>query len=633
MASRIEDYALIGDCETAALVAKDGSIDWLCWPRFDSAACFSALLGDPSHGRWQITAVPVPGIKVTRRYLPNTLILETEFTSADGQHAAAIVDFMPLRQGRDTSHLVRLVVGKRGQMAMHMELVIRFGYGGWVPWVSRTDAGELVAIAGPDMVVMRTPLQLRGERLTTVGDFVVSAGQQIPFVLTYAPSHLPLPEPIDVDVALGFTAEFWQTWAAKARTTERHSEILTRSLITLKALTYAPHGGIIAAPTTSLPEWIGGPRNWDYRFCWLRDATLTLLSLMNAGYFDEAKAWRDWLMRAAAGSPDQIQIMYGITGTRWLAEREVPWLSGYEGSRPVRIGNAAAGQLQLDVYGEVMDALHHARAGGLQFLAAAWDFQRALLNHLEKVWRDPDDGIWEVRGGRRHFTHSKVMVWVAFQRAIQGAEMFGLEGPVDHWRRLRAEIHEEVCQRGFNTKLGAFSQSYDSDLLDASTLLIPQVGFLPPNDPRVRGTVAAIERKLLRGGLVLRYDTGAVGVDGLPPGEGAFLPVSFWLADAYMMLGRTADAQQLFERLIGLCNDVGLLAEEYDVGSQRQLGNFPQAFSHIALVNTAYNVSHTTKPCEQRSGHARVRAPLQRAAAAHETARMSSPASNLRRSR
>jgi GH15 family glucan-1,4-alpha-glucosidase len=632
MASRIEDYALIGDCETAALVAKDGSIDWLCWPRFDSAACFSALLGDTSHGRWLVAAAPAPGIKVSRRYLPNTLILETEFTSADGKDAAAIVDFMPLRQGRDTSHLVRLVVGKRGQMRMHTELVVRFGYGGWVPWVSRTDAGELVAIAGPDMVVMRTPVELRGEGLKTVGDFIVSAGQQIPFVLTYAPSHLPLPKPIDVDAALGFTAEFWQTWASKARTTERYSEILIRSLITLKALTYAPHGGIIAAPTTSLPEWLGGPRNWDYRFCWLRDATLTLLSLMNAGYFDEAKAWRDWLLRAAAGSPDQIQIMYGITGTRWLAEREVPWLGGYEGSRPVRIGNAAAGQVQLDVYGEVMDALHHARAGGLQYLAAAWDFQRALLDHLEKVWRDPDDGIWEVRGERRHFTHSKVMVWVAFDRAIQSVEMFQLEGPVEHWRRLRAEIHEEVCQRAFNVKLGAFSQSYDSDLLDASTLLIPQVGFLPPTDPRVLGTIAAIERRLLRGGLVLRYDTAAASVDGLPPGEGAFLPVSFWLADAYMMIGRTSDAQQLFERLLGLCNDVGLLAEEYDVGSQRQLGNFPQAFSHIALVNTAYNVSQTTKPCEQRSGHTLVRAPAKRARRSQESVQVSLTAGDLRNS-
>jgi GH15 family glucan-1,4-alpha-glucosidase len=616
MPSRIEDYALIGDCETAALVSKDGSIDWLCWPRFDSGACFSALLGDPSHGRWSIAPAAVGSdIKVSRCYAHNTLILETEFASADGKNAVVLIDFMPLREGRNASHLVRLVVGKRGSMAMRTEWIVRFGYGGWVPWVSRTDAGDLVAIAGPDMVVLRTPVELRGEGLTTVGDFVVSAGQRVAFVLTYAPSHLPLPEPIDVDGALRSTAEFWRAWASIARTTEPYSRIVVRSLITLKALTYAPHGGIIAAPTTSLPEQIGGTRNWDYRFCWLRDATLTLLSLMNAGYYDEARAWRDWLLRAAAGSPEQIQIMYGVTGKRWLAEREVPWLDGYENSKPVRIGNAAADQLQLDVYGEVMDALHHGRAGGIQFLTAAWEFQKSLLDHLETVWRSPDDGIWEVRGERRHFTHSKVMAWVAFDRAVKSVEMFGLPGPVERWRRISAEIHEEVCRRAFNAKLGAFAQSYESDLLDASALLIPQVGFLPPDDARVQGTVAAIERRLLRGGLVLRYDTSATE-DGLPPGEGAFLPSSFWLADAYVLSGRTADAQRLFERLVSLCNDVGLLAEEYDVIGQRQLGNFPQAFSHIALVNTAYNVGHATKPCEQRSGHKRIRASPRRSAVA-----------------
>jgi GH15 family glucan-1,4-alpha-glucosidase len=603
MPSRIEDYALIGDCETAALVSKDSSVDWLCWPRFDSEACFSALLGDANHGRWLIAPAAGTDIQISRRYLHNTLILETEFTSAAG--AVVIIDFMPLRGGKVSSHLVRLVVGKRGSVPMRTEFIVRFGYGGWVPWVSRSEAGDLIAIAGPDLVVLRTPVELRGERLTTVGEFVVSAGQQVPFVLTYAPSHLPLPEPIDVDAALRSTKEFWQAWASAGRTTEQHSEIVTRSLITLKALTYAPHGGIIAAPTTSLPEQLGGSRNWDYRFCWLRDATLTLLSLMNAAYYEEARAWRDWLLRAAAGSPEQIQIMYGVTGKRWLAEREVPWLDGYENSKPVRIGNAAADQLQLDVYGEVVDALYHARVGGLQYLAAAWEFERSLLAHLETVWRTPDDGIWEVRGERRHFTHSKVMAWVAFDRAIRTVETFGLEGPVEHWHRIRAEIHDEVCRRAFNSNLGAFAQAYDSDLLDASTLLIPQVGFLPPDDERVQGTITAIERKLIRGGFVLRYDTGATK-DGLPPGEGAFLPSSFWLADAYVLTGRTADAQRLFERLVGLCNDVGLLAEEYDIDARRLLGNFPQAFSHIALINTAYNIGHATKPCEQRSGHRRL---------------------------
>jgi GH15 family glucan-1,4-alpha-glucosidase len=608
MSSRIEDYALIGDCETAALVAKDGSIDWLCWPRFDSGACFAALLGDANNGRWRIapaTAGMDTSVQVRRRYRGDTLILETEFTTADGS-VVVLIDFMLVRGGRASSHLVRLVVGKRGTVPMRSELTVRFGHGGSVPWVTRSETGDLLAIAGPDMLHLRTPVDLRGEGLTTIGDFAVSAGQRVPFVLTYVPSHLPLPEPVDADDALQSTEEFWRSWASACRSPEQHAEIVTRSLITLKALTYAPTGGIVAAPTTSLPEQLGGPRNWDYRFCWLRDATLTLLALMNTGYYDEARAWRDWLLRAAAGSPAQIQIMYGVAGERWLAEREVPWLGGYENSKPVRIGNAAADQLQLDVYGEVMDALHHARLGGLQDLTAAWEFQRALLAHLETEWRAPDEGIWEVRGGRRHFTYSKVMAWVAFDRGIKTVEAFGLDGPIDRWRRIRAEIHEEVCRRAFNPDLGSFSQAYESDLLDASTLLIPQVGFLPPDDARVRGTVEAIERKLLRGGFVLRYDSAATE-DGLPPGEGAFLPCSFWLADAYVLIGRPADAQRLFERLVGLCNDVGLLAEEYDTRAQRLVGNFPQAFSHIALVNTAHNVAHTTKPCEQRSGSARLR--------------------------
>jgi GH15 family glucan-1,4-alpha-glucosidase len=603
MASRIEDYALIGDCETAALVSKDGSIDWLCWPRFDADACFAALLGNTNNGRWRIAPTADANLRITRRYRPNTLILETEFTAADGE--VLLIDFMPLRGRRASSNLVRLVVGKRGTVPMRSELVVRFGHGGWVPWVMRTETGELQAIAGPDMLVLRTPIELRGEQMTTVGDLTVSAGQRIPFVLTYASSHLPLPEPVDADDALRSTEQFWQSWASTCPRIGRHTEIATRSLITLKALTYAPTGGIVAAPTTSLPEQLGGPRNWDYRFCWLRDATLTLLALMNAGYYDEARAWRDWLLRAAAGSPGQVQIMYGVAGERWLGEREVPWLGGYENAKPVRIGNAAADQLQLDVFGEIMDALHQARIGGLQATAAGWAFQRALVAHLETVWRAPDEGIWEVRGGRQHFTYSKVMAWVAFDRAIKGVEAFGLDGPVDRWRRIRAEIHEEVCRRAFNTNLGAFAQSYDSDLLDASALLIPTVGFLPPDDERVIGTVKAIEQKLIRGGFVLRYDSAATN-DGLPPGEGAFLPCSFWLADAYVLTGRRADAERLFERLVGLCNDVGLLAEEYDADAQRLVGNFPQAFSHIALVNTAHNLDRDEKPCEQRSGNTRI---------------------------
>jgi len=603
MASRIEDYALIGDCETAALVSRDGSVDWLCWPRFDSAACFAALLGDANNGHWQIAPIASgtsATMRVERRYVHDTLILETEFVTADGS-AVVLIDFMPLRQGRVASHLIRLVVGKRGAVPMRTTLIVRFGYGGWMPWVTQNDTGELLAIAGPDLMVLRTPVKLRGEGFTTIGDFTVTAGQQVPFVLSYGQSHLALPEPVDALAALRATQEFWQSWTAQRRRIDYPDGIVTRSLITLKALTYAPTGGIVAAPTTSLPEELGGPRNWDYRFCWLRDATLTLLALMNAGYYEEARAWRDWLLRAAAGNPADIQIMYGVAGERWLAEREIPWLGGYEKSRPVRIGNAAADQLQLDVFGEVADALHQARVGGIQHLGAAWDFGRAALAHLEKVWREPDEGIWEVRGGRRHFTYSKVMAWVAFDRGIKGAEMFGLSGPVEEWQRLRAEIHEEVCRRAFNPKLGAFTQSYDSDQMDASALLIPQVGFLPPDDARVLGTIRAVEQKLLRHGLVLRYDT-STSEDGLPPGEGAFIPCSFWLADAYILTGRVADARRLFGRLVGLCNDVGLLAEEYNASAKRAVGNFPQAFSHIALVNTAYNIASAGKPCEQRSG-------------------------------
>jgi GH15 family glucan-1,4-alpha-glucosidase len=594
--ARLEDYALIGDCQTAALIAKDGSIDWLCWPRFDSGACFAALLGTPENGRWQIA--PAEGqARISRRYRPGTLILETEIAASTGK--ALVIDFMPPRAS--VSHLVRLVMGVTGTVAFRTELILRFDYGASVPWVTRTDSGDLRAIAGPDLVLLRTPVALRGEKLTTVGEFSVSAGETVPFVLLYYPSHLAPPEPEDAERALRRTDRFWRDWTGRHRNSGRYGEAVTRSLITLKALTYEPTGGIVAAPTTSLPERLGGSRNWDYRFCWLRDATLSLLALMNCGYYEEARCWRDWLLRAAAGSPSQVQIMYGLAGERRLPESEVPWLPGYEGSKPVRIGNAASGQLQLDVYGEVMDALHAARVGGVQHLAQGWDLQIAMLEHLEAIWAEPDEGIWEVRGPRQHFTYSKVMAWVAFDRSIKSARAFGLEGPVERWRKLRAQIHAEVCARAFNPRLGAFAQAYGSDRLDASALLISTVGFLPPGDRRVAGTVAAIERHLMRDGLVLRYDSSETE-DGLPPGEGAFLACSFWLADAYALMGRRRDGRAVFERLLGLRTELGLLAEEYDPIARRLVGNFPQAFSHIALINTAHNLERTDKPAEQRSG-------------------------------
>jgi GH15 family glucan-1,4-alpha-glucosidase len=595
MASRIEDYALIGDLGTAALVGRDGSIDWLCWPRFDSDACFAALLGKPEHGRWLIA--PQDGAaKISRRYRPGTLILETLFETAEG--AVRLIDFMPPREG--DSRLIRLVVGERGRVAMRGELILRFGYGASVPWVTRIDEHALRAIAGPDMVVLRSTAKLHGENFKTVGEFTVSAGERIPFVLSYALSHRPPPAPIDPEAALRATEKFWTGWAAKNQIECPWNDSVGRSLITLKALTFAPSGGMVAAPTTSLPECIGGPRNWDYRFCWLRDATLTLLSLMNAGYFDEAQMWRDWLLRAAAGSPRQIQIMYGIRGERRLTEWQVPWLPGYEESQPVRIGNAAHNQLQLDIFGEVMDALHQARKGGLGGYEAGWDLQREFLKHLEKIWREPDEGLWEIRGPRRHFTHSKAMAWLAFDRVIKSAEAFGLPGDIERWRAIRAEIHADVCTRGYNAELASFVQAYGSKELDASLLLLPAIGFLPPEDPRIRGTVAAIERDLVVGGLVRRYDTES-GTDGLPPGEGLFLACSFWLVDAYVMLGRRDEAVALFERLLALRNDLGLLSEQYEPVSRRLVGNFPQAFSHLALVNSASNLGHDRKPAEQRS--------------------------------
>jgi GH15 family glucan-1,4-alpha-glucosidase len=595
MPCRIEDYALIGDCQAAALVARNGSIDWLCWPRFDSDACFAALLGSEGHGRWQITPRE-EGARVTRQYRHNTLILETRFECNEG--AATLIDFMPIHGSQ--SSVVRLVVGERGRIAMRTELVLRFGYGAVVPWVTRLEDGTHRAIAGPDMVVLRTPVHLTGQNLRTVGEFDVEAGETVPFVLTYAPSHVAPPRPLDSQGALCATEGFWQEWSKKCQPTGHCSDVVVRSLITLKACTYWPTGAIVAAPTASLPEQLGGTRNWDYRFCWLRDATLILLALMNAGFSDEAQAWREWLLRAVAGSPEQAQIMYGIAGERRLPEWEAHWLPGYEGSKPVRIGNAARSQLQLDVFGEVMDALHQARCNGLAASESGWALQLAFLAHLERVWTEPDEGIWEVRGARRHFTHSKVMAWLAFDRAIRSAEKFGLDGPLDRWREVCAAIRADVLGRGFDRELGSFVQSYGSKQLDASLLLLPLVGFLPPEDPRVRGTVHAIEQRLMVDGFVKRYDSAATD-DGLPPGEGAFLACSFWLVDAYILQQRWQDARRLFDRLLELRNEVGLLSEEYDPRAGRLVGNFPQAFTHVALINSAFNLTRFEKPADQRA--------------------------------
>jgi GH15 family glucan-1,4-alpha-glucosidase len=613
MPLRIEDYALIGDCESAALVGRDGSLDWLCWPRFDSEACFAALLGSPDHGRWLIA--PRSGTtRVSRRYRANTLILETSFETDEG--TVTLVDFMPVRDfvavpyGNPT--VVRLVVGERGRVAMHTELILRFGFGAVVPWVTRTEDGTLRAVAGPDMVTMHTPVHLKGRNFTTVGKFTVSAGEAVPFVLTYAPSHLRAPEPVAPQEALQATESFWSDWSSHCRSAGQWSDAVVRSLITLKALTYAPTGGIVAAPTTSLPEKFGGARNWDYRFCWLRDATLTLLTLLNAGFHNSAQAWNEWLLRAIAGSPDQIQIMYGIAGERRMIEWEADWLPGYEGARPVRIGNAAHQQLQLDVYGEVMDAAHQARRSGLATHESGWEVHLKMLEHLAEIWQEPDEGIWEVRGERRQFVHSKVMAWVAFDRAIKSAEMFGFEGPVDAWKKIREEICDTTCAQGFDEERGSFVQYFGAKEVDASLLLMPSVGFLPVDDPRVKGTIAAIERELLVDGLVVRYKT-RTGVDGLEPGEGAFLACSFWLCDVYILQGRRAEAEQLFRRLVLLCNDVGLLSEEYDFRTQRLAGNFPQAFSHVGLVNTAFNLTRTAKPVEQRAQQSPdAKAPLER---------------------
>jgi GH15 family glucan-1,4-alpha-glucosidase len=595
MALRIEDYALIGDCKTAALVGRDGSIDWLCWPRFDSAACFAGLLGTAENGRWLI-APEHPILDVSRRYRPGTLVLETEFQTETGR--AAVIDFMPPADGAD---LVRIVVGQSGRVAFHIELVVRFNYGAIVPWVNRLDDGAINAIAGPERLVLRTPVELYGEDLKTMGDFAVEAGQSIPFVLSHGLSFQSPPPAIDPFDALERTAAFWREWSDRCPDVGPWTDAVKRSLITLKALTYAPTGGIVAAATTSLPERLGGVRNWDYRYCWLRDATFTLLALMHLGYYDEARAWRDWLVRAVAGSPQQVQIMYGVGGERWLPELIVPWLPGYENSSPVRIGNGAYEQLQLDVFGETADAIFQAIKAGMEPSERGRALQPLIAEYLATAWRLPDEGIWEVRGGRQHFVHSKVMAWVAFDRAAIALEDEGAKDPARRWRQIADEIHAEVCDRGFDRDLNSFVQAYGSKQVDASLMLLPLVGFLPAADQRIKGTLQAIEdRLLIDNEFVLRYESENPG-DGMPAGEGAFLACSFWLVDNYILQGRYAEARELFDRLLSRCNDVGLLAEEFDPLTGRMLGNFPQAYSHVGLINCALNLSRQTGPADERA--------------------------------
>ncbi len=593
MASLIEDYALIGDCQTAALVGRDGSLDWLCFPRFDSPACFAALLGTADHGRWVLAPVGSTR-RVNRSYRGDTLVLETTFTTDTGE--ATVIDCMPIRSGQPD--VVRVVVGRRGVVRMRTHFAPRFDYGSLTPWV-RPDDGGVVAVGGPDTLHLRTPVPLRIEQWAATSEFEVREGEEVPFVLTWHPSYLPPAPPLDARKAVDETAGWWQEWAARCTYRGEWRDAVVRSLVTLKALTYAPTGGIVAAATTSLPEHIGGGRNWDYRYCWLRDATFTLTALLQSGYTDEAKAWREWLLRAVAGKGSELHIMYGVAGERRLPETELPWLPGYENSRPVRVGNGAYDQFQLDVFGETLDCLHLARRYGLTAAADDWRIERELLGRLEQVWQEPDEGIWEVRGPRRHFTHSKVMAWVAFDRAVKDVERFGLDGPAGRWRKLRDDLHAEICDRAFDPDLNAFVQFYGGKEMDASVLMMAEVGFLPASDPRIHGTVAAVERQLVRDGFVDRYRTGS-GVDGLPKGEGAFLLCTFWLADNYALMGRHADARRVFENLLAIRNDVGLLAEEYDPSARRQLGNFPQAFSHLGLINTARNLTQREKPAEVR---------------------------------
>jgi GH15 family glucan-1,4-alpha-glucosidase len=605
VAALIEDYALVGDMQSAALISRDGAVDWLCVPRFDSAACLAALLGDERHGQWRISPAAAEGPpsrrgQVSRCYQDSTLILQTEWQTAGG--AVRVIDFMPPRTDQ-APVLVRIVEGVQGAVEMECVWRLRFDYGKVVPWVRRVDHA-IVAVAGPDSVWLRTPVRLIGHDLAHEARFTVRAGERVPFVFSWGPSHLGPPPEVDPDEALAATRRFWTGWVATCTYTGRHRDAVVRSLITLKALTYAPTGGIVAAPTTSLPEDIGGVRNWDYRYCWLRDATITLEALLRTGYTAEASRWREWLGRAIAGDPKDVQIMYGVAGERRLEEWQADWLPGYENSAPVRIGNAAVGQLQLDVYGEVIDAITLGRQAGLRFDSHTWSLVRALLRFLERHWTEPDEGIWEVRGPRRHFVHSKVMAWVAFDRAVRAAQL-GQPGPEAQWRTVRDRIHAEVCEQGYDARRGAFTQYYGSTELDAAVLLIPEVGFLPPDDPRVVSTVEAIGRELVSDGLVLRYTqpaarAGGAGVDGLTGSEGAFLACSFWLVNALHLIGRPDDAVQLFERLLSMRNDVGLLSEEYDPRYGRQVGNFPQAFSHVPLIQSAVNLA-------EHAGHHRRR--------------------------